>query len=106
MRKNTVQAKQWLDKYYPDSTSSRQMVEKWFADFKCSRTNTDGDDERSGRPNSAVVPENIKNVHKMVFADRTLKLRKIADTLTLIGSMYTTVYIFDFFPLLPKKLMF
>ena len=34
------------------------MVEKWFADFKSDRTNTD-DAERS-RPNSAVVPENIK----------------------------------------------
>ena len=34
------------------------MVEKWFVDFKCSRKNTD-DAERSGHPNSAVVPENI-----------------------------------------------
>ena len=32
------------------------------------------DAEHSGRPNSAVVPENIK-VHKMVLADRKLKLR-------------------------------
>ena len=41
------------------------MVEKWFADFKRGRTNTD-DAERSGWPNSAVVPENIKKVHKMI----------------------------------------
>ena len=58
MGKNTVQAKQWLDKYYPDSAPSRQMVEERFTDFKRSRTNTDGA-ERSGRPNSAIGPENI-----------------------------------------------
>ena len=35
------------------------MVEKWFADFKRGRTSTD-DTERSARPNSGVVLENIK----------------------------------------------
>ena len=58
MGKNSVQAKQWLDKCYPASAPSSQMV-KWFADFKRGRTNTNiGGAERSGRPNSAVVPEN------------------------------------------------
>ena len=69
MGKNTIQAKQWLDKCYPDSAPSRQMVEKWFADFKRGRTNTN-DAECSGCPNSAVVPENIKEVLNMVPADR------------------------------------
>ena len=59
MGKNTLQAKQWFDKCYPDSPLSRKMVKKWFADFKRGRTNT-GDAEGSRRPNSAVVPENIK----------------------------------------------
>ena len=63
MEKNTAQAKQWLDKCYPDYALSRQMVEKWFADFKRSRTNTD-DVERSDHPNSAVLPENIKKSTK------------------------------------------
>ena len=44
---------------YPDSDPTRQMVEKWFADFKRGRANAD-DGERSGRPNSSFVPENIK----------------------------------------------
>ena len=48
------------------------MVGKWFSDFKRGRTNID-DDEYSGRPNSAVVPENIKKVHEMVLAYRKLK---------------------------------
>ena len=51
------------------------MVDKWFANFKRSRTNTDGA-ERFGRPNSAVVPENMKKVHKMVLANHKLKLLK------------------------------
>ena len=42
--------------------------------------NTD-DAERTDHQNSAVVPENIKNGHKMVLADRKLKLREIDDTL-------------------------
>ena len=75
MGKNTYQAKQWLDTRYPDSAPSKQLVEKWFADFKRVGTNTDGA-ERSGRPNLAVVPENIKKGYKMVFADHKLKLRE------------------------------
>lgn len=42
------------------------MVEKWFADFKRGRMNTD-DAERSGRPNSAFIPENIKKSTKRVW---------------------------------------
>ena len=59
MKKNTVETKQWLDKHYPNSAPSRQMVEKWIAEFKRGRTSTN-DAERSGRPNEAVIPENIK----------------------------------------------
>ena len=39
------------------------MVEKWFADFKRGLENAD-DAERSGRPNSAVVLENMKKSTK------------------------------------------
>lgn len=45
MEKNTLQGKAWLDKCYSDS---RHMVDKWFADFNRSGTNTD-DAERFGR---------------------------------------------------------
>ena len=88
MGKNTVQLKQWLDKCYPNSAPSRQIVEMSFAGFKRGRTNTD-DAKRSGGPNSEVIPENINKVHKMVLADRKLKLREIADTLKISqGSIY------------------
>ena len=92
MGKNTVQAKQWLDKCYPDSAPSRQIVEKWFADFKRGRTNTD-DAERSARTNSAVVPKNMKKVYKMVLVDRELKLCEIADTLKISeGSVFAILH--------------
>ena len=68
------------------------MVEKWFADFKRGRTNTD-DAKCSGRPNSTVVPKNIKEIHKMVLADRKLKSYKIADTLKISeGSVFTILH--------------
>ena len=52
---------QWLDKCYPDSAPTRQVVGKWFADFKRGHTNTD-DAERTGCPNS-TVPENIRKIY-------------------------------------------
>ena len=64
----------------------------WHAEFKCSRTNTNNA-ERSGRPKSAVVPENITKVHKIVLGDRKLKLREIANTLNISeGSVFTILH--------------
>ena len=59
------------------TAQSETMVKRWYADFKQSCTDTN--DECSGQPNSTVVPENIKNLHKLILADRKLKLREIAE---------------------------
>ena len=92
MGKNTVEAKQWLDKRYRDSARRKSIIIDWYAEFKWRRTNTD-DDERSGRPKSAIVPENITKAHKIVLLDRKLKLREIADTLKISeGSVFTILY--------------
>ena len=48
MRKNTVQANQWLDKYYSDSAPSETTVKRWYVDFKRGRTDIN-DAEHSGR---------------------------------------------------------
>ena len=78
MEKNTVQAKQWLDKSYSNSAPSETMVKRWYADFKRGHTDTN-DAEHSGHPNSADVLENIKKLHKLVLASRKLKLCEIAE---------------------------
>ena len=67
--KNTVQAKQLPDKYYSDSAPSETRVKRSNADFKRGHTDTN-DAERSVRPNQAVVPENIKTKHKLVWVYR------------------------------------
>ena len=55
MGKNTVEAKQWLDKRYGDFAPGKSIIIDWYAEFKHGRTNNDYA-ERSGRPKSAVVP--------------------------------------------------
>lgn len=90
MGKNTITAKAWLDKCYPDSAPSGQMVEKWFADFKRGRTDTD-DAERSARPIEVVTPKSIRKVHKIVLENRKVKLREIADTLKISEDSVHTI---------------
>lgn len=63
MKKNTVQTQQWLEKCYPNCAPSKTTICRWFTEFQRGRTSTD-DAERSGRPNSAVTPENIKKSTK------------------------------------------
>ena len=62
MKKNTVQAQQWLEKFYGDSAPSKTTICRWYAEFKGGRTDK-GDAERSGRPNKVVTPETIRKVH-------------------------------------------
>ena len=89
MRKNTVQAKQWLDKCYSDSAPLKTTFKRWHADFKCARTDTN-DAECLGHPNSAVVPENPK---KLVLANRKLKLCEVGDELKISeGSLFTILH--------------
>ena len=64
-------------------------VKRWYADFKRGHTDTN-DVECSVRPNSAVVLENTKKLHKLVLADCKLKLRVIAKELKISeGSVFS-----------------
>ena len=73
MRKNTVQAKQRLDKCYSDSAPSETVVKRWYADFKHGCTDTN-DAKCSGHPKH-------QKLHKLVLANRKLKLQEIAEEL-------------------------
>lgn len=92
MGKNTVQAKQWIEKCYPDSCPSKATICRWFAEFKRGRTDTN-DAERSGRPVEAVTPENVSEVTKIIMKDRKVKLREIAEiTQISYGSAFTILH--------------
>ena len=49
VKKNTVEAKAWLDNHYSDSAPGKSTLEKWFAKFKRGEMST-ADDARSGHP--------------------------------------------------------
>ena len=88
--KNTVEAKQWLDKRYGGPGKSTTI--DWYGEFKRGRTNTDVA-ERSSRPKSSIVLENITNGHQIGLGDRKLKLREIADTFKISkGSVFTILH--------------
>ena len=92
MGKNTVKAKKWLDKCYGNSAPGKSTIIDRYAEFKRGRTNTD-DAERWGRPKSAIVPENIRKVNKIVLGDPKSKLREIANTLRISeGSVFTILH--------------
>ncbi len=73
---------EWLDKCYLDSALSETMIKRWYADIKCSCTDTN-DVEHSGHTNLAVVTENTKKLPKLVLADHKLKLHEIAEDLSM-----------------------
>ena len=87
--KNTVQAKQWLDKCYSDSTPSKTTFKRWYADFKRGCTDTK-DAECLGHPNCPVVPENIEKPLKLILANHKLKLWEIAEELKISESGVVT----------------
>ena len=76
--KNTVQAKQWLDRCYLDSAPLQTTVKRWYVDFKCGHIDTTYA-ECSAYPNSEDVRENIKKLHKLVLADYKVKLHEIVE---------------------------
>ena len=78
MKKNTIQAKRWLDKCYGTSSPSYKTLKMWYAEFKRSCTSTDAA-EHSCHLNEAVTEENIKKVHRIVLDDGKINVSEIAD---------------------------
>ena len=89
MKKNTVQAQQWLEKCYGDFAPSKTTIYRWYAEFKRGRTDTE-DAERSGQSNEVVTPETIKKVHQIyeeavvkvgaAFAHGGSKTKRVVDS--------------------------
>lgn len=90
--KNEMQTLEWLQKHHSTSAPSKTTVYRWFAEFKMGRTST-SDAPRSGRPNEATTPENIKKIHLIVLKDRKVKVRELADIMKLsIGSILNILH--------------
>lgn len=92
MGKNTVAAKEWLDKHYGDSGPGKSTICDWYADFKRGRTST-VDAQRPGRPKEVVIPEIIRQVRQIVLVDRKVKVREIAEAVGISsGSVFTILH--------------
>ncbi|GFV01620.1 histone-lysine N-methyltransferase SETMAR [Trichonephila clavipes] len=57
-------------------------VKFWASEFRRSRKSL-GDDERSSRPNTATTDETIAKVHQMKLDDRRLKVKEIAEVMSM-----------------------
>lgn len=88
--KTIAQTEVALKKYYPDSAPSHKMVHKWFTEFKCGRTNTE-DAPRPGRPVEVTTSEMVDKVHDMVMDDPKLKVREIAETVSISTERVVTI---------------
>ena len=83
LKSNTpTQIEEELDYVYGDSAPSFTTVKFWAAEFKRGRKSL-GDSERSGRPKTASIDENIAKVHQMVPDDRRIKVREIAEVMNM-----------------------
>ncbi|GFW48729.1 HTH_48 domain-containing protein [Trichonephila clavipes] len=81
-----MQIKDELNSVYGDSAPSFTTVKFREAEFKRSRKSL-GDDERSGRLNTATTDENFTKVHQMVLDYHRIK--KVYGSLaTVTGSAY------------------
>ncbi|GFV40708.1 histone-lysine N-methyltransferase SETMAR [Trichonephila clavipes] len=67
-----------LDSVYGDSAASFTAVKFWAAVLKRGRKSL-GDDERSGRPNTATTDENIAKFYQIVLDDHRIKVRDSRD---------------------------
>ncbi|GFW80226.1 histone-lysine N-methyltransferase SETMAR [Trichonephila clavipes] len=71
-----TQIKNELGSVYGDSAPSFTTVKVWAAEFKSGRKSS-GDDERSGRPNTATADETITKVHQMVLDNHRFKRKTL-----------------------------
>lgn len=77
-----------LQKAYGESAMKKTSVYEWYKRFQDGREDVE-DDERSGRPSTSTIDENVKKVEKMVLNDRRITIREVADEVGIsIGSCH------------------
>ena len=76
--KTLSETKAKLDKYYSNSAPSYGMVQKWFTEIHCGRTNTKTIPS-PGRLNEITIPEMNNKIYDVVLNDPKVKVREIAE---------------------------
>jgi transposase len=65
---------------YGNSAPSLATVKNWMRQVKWERDSLE-DEQRCGRPSTAVTEDNVKSVENQVLEDRRISIRRIADIL-------------------------
>ena len=76
-----------LQEAFGDNAMGQSKTYLWYKRFKDGRRSVD-DDERSGRPSTSTIPENIAEVREAILADRR---QTIYDICEIVGLSYGTV---------------
>jgi histone-lysine N-methyltransferase SETMAR len=82
-----------LQTAFGDSAPSLATVYNWFREFRSSR-NSLADEARSGRPATAVTPENVTAAEKLIRANRRIKYEELEEELG-IGSAAVSSILHD-----------
>ncbi|UYV63819.1 K02A2.6-like, partial [Cordylochernes scorpioides] len=74
---------------YGEATLDRSNVYRWYKMFSEGREDVN-DEERAGRPSTSTTDEKINEVEKMIFANRRITVREVAEDLNIsIGSCHS-----------------
>lgn len=71
-----------LEKTYGKSKPSYSTVKNWVAKFKTGHMST-LDEPRTGRPNDAISNKEVEKIKQLIFENRNITIRTIAETLGL-----------------------
>lgn len=80
--KSSHEINEMMRAVYKENAPKKTTLFKWIKRFSDGREDVN-DDARPGRPSSSCFDENIERVRRMVFSDRRLTIRMIADNLYL-----------------------
>lgn len=90
MGKTVMETIRWLQKCYTGCAPSISTVRRWVTRLKNGDLSLREEPRRTGGPKFAVTQENVKNVLKIVRANRKIKISEIADLIRIFyGSVFT-----------------